>query len=48
MFIGLNASPNLAEAAGRICEALRAAGVEVWFDGVNCAGETLGTRRSRS
>ena len=37
-----------AEAAARICEALRAAGVEVWLTEVNCAAETLGIRRSRS
>ena len=35
-----------AESASRICEALRAAGIEVWFDRSDLRGGDAGTRRS--
>ena len=37
-----------ADAARRICEALRAAGVEVWFDQSELVGGDRGIRRSAS
>ena len=33
-----------ADAARRICEALRAAGIEVWFDRASCGAAMSGTR----
>jgi hypothetical protein len=37
-----------AEAAQKICEALRAAGIEVWFDKSELRGGTFGTDPSAS